>query len=117
MVVVRAVSLGEVPEQKNEKTAECREHSPCRVGGGGPGRRRAAGGKGGQSQEVESRLPKQMPWDGAPGAAPRWRKVKEESEVAQSRLTLCNSMDSSLAGSSVHGIFQARILDLHLWMC
>lgn len=31
-VVVRGVSLGEVPEQKNEKTAECREHSPCRVG-------------------------------------------------------------------------------------
>ena len=78
---------------------------------GGPGRRRAAGGKGGQSQEVESRLPKQMPWDGAPGAGPRWRKVKEESEVAQSRLTLCNSMDCSLAGSSVHGIFQARILE------
>ena len=37
-------------------------------------------------------------------------KVKSESEVAQSCLTLCDPMDCSLAGSSVHGIFQARIL-------
>ena len=34
-----------------------------------------------------------------------------ESEVAQSCLTLCNPMDCSLPGSSVHGIFQARILE------
>lgn len=74
-VVVRGVSLAEVPEQKNEKTMECGEHSPCRVGGGGPGRRRAAGEKGGQSEEVESLLPKQMPWNGVSGAGPRWRKV------------------------------------------
>ena len=39
-VVVRGVSLGEVPEQKNEKTAECREHSPCRVGEVGLGAQR-----------------------------------------------------------------------------
>ena len=32
------------------------------------------------------------------------------SEVAQSCLTLCDPMGSSLPGSSVHGIFQARIL-------
>ena len=38
-------------------------------------------------------------------------KVKSESEVAQSCLTLCNPMDCSLPGSSVHGIFQARILE------
>ena len=38
-------------------------------------------------------------------------KVKSESEVAQSRLTLSNPMDCSLPGSSVHGIFQARILE------
>ena len=31
--------------------------------------------------------------------------------VAQSYLTLCNPMDYSLTGSSVHGIFQARILE------
>jgi len=31
--------------------------------------------------------------------------------VAQSHLTLCNPMDCSPPGSSVHGIFQARILE------
>ena len=31
--------------------------------------------------------------------------------VAQSRLTLCDPMDCSLPGSSVHGIFQARVLE------
>ena len=35
----------------------------------------------------------------------------KESEVAQSCLTLCNPMDCSLSGSSVHGIFQARVLE------
>ena len=38
-------------------------------------------------------------------------KVKSESEVAQSCPTLSDPMDCSLPGSSVHGIFQARILD------
>ena len=38
-------------------------------------------------------------------------KVKSESEVAQSCLTLCNLMDCSPPGSSVHGIFQARVLE------
>ena len=38
-------------------------------------------------------------------------KVKSESEVAQSCLTLHNPMDWSLLGSSVHGIFQARVLE------
>ena len=38
-------------------------------------------------------------------------KVKSESEVAQSRLTLSDPMDCSLPGSSVHGIFQARALE------
>ena len=37
-------------------------------------------------------------------------KVKE-SEVAQSCLTLCDPMDCSPPGSSVHGISQARILE------
>ena len=39
-------------------------------------------------------------------------KIKSESEVAQSCPTLLNPMDCSLPGSSVHGIFQARILEL-----
>ena len=34
-----------------------------------------------------------------------------ESEVAQSSPTLCDPMDCSLSGSSVHGIFQARVLE------
>ena len=38
-------------------------------------------------------------------------KVKSESEVAQSCPTLHDPMDCSLPGSSVHGIFQARVLE------
>ena len=38
-------------------------------------------------------------------------KVKSESEVTQLCLTLSDSMDCSLPGSSVHGIFQARVLE------
>ena len=37
--------------------------------------------------------------------------VKSESEVAQSCPTLSSPMDCSLPGSSVHGIFQARVLE------
>jgi len=39
------------------------------------------------------------------------RKVKSESEVAQLCPTLSNPMDCSPPGSSVHGIFQARVLE------
>ena len=38
-------------------------------------------------------------------------KVKSEKEVAQSCPTLSNPMDYSLPGSSIHGIFQARVLE------
>ena len=38
-------------------------------------------------------------------------KVKSESEVAQACRTLSDPMDCSLPGSSVHGIFQARVLE------
>ena len=38
-------------------------------------------------------------------------KVRSESEFAQSCLTLSNPMDCSPPGSSVHGIFQARVLE------
>ena len=38
-------------------------------------------------------------------------KVKSESEVAQSCPTLSNLKDCSLPGSSIHGIFQARVLE------
>ena len=62
------------------------------------------------------RLPR--PWD-SPGKNTRVGchfllqciKVKSESEVAQSCPTLCDPMACSLPGSSVHGIFQARVLE------
>ena len=38
-------------------------------------------------------------------------KVKSEREVTQSCLTLSDPMDCSLPGSSIHGIFQARVLE------
>ena len=38
-------------------------------------------------------------------------KVKSESEVTQSCLTPSNPMDCSPTGSSIHGIFQARVLE------
>ena len=39
------------------------------------------------------------------------KKVKSEREVAQSCPTLGDPMDCSLPGSSIHGIFQARVLE------
>ena len=38
-------------------------------------------------------------------------KMKSESEVTQSGLTLSDPMDCSLSGSSIHGILQARVLE------
>ena len=63
-----------------------------------------------------TRLPR--PWD-SPGKNSgvgchfllQCMKVKSESEVAQSCTTLSDSMDCSLPGSSIHGIFQARVLE------
>ena len=42
---------------------------------------------------------------------PQNMKVKSESEVAQSCLTLSDPMDCTLPGSSIHGIFQMRVLE------
>ena len=63
-----------------------------------------------------TRLPR--PWD-SPGNNTgvgchfllQCMKVKSESEVTQSCPTLSNPMDYSPPGSSVHGIFQARVLE------
>ena len=63
-----------------------------------------------------SRLPR--PWD-SPGKNTgvgchfllQCKKVKNESEAGQSCPTLSDPMDCSLPGSSIHGIFQARVLD------
>ena len=49
-------------------------------------------------------------WSGLPFLL-QCMKVKSESEVAQSCPTLCNPMDCSPPGSSIHGIFQARVLE------
>ena len=62
-----------------------------------------------------TRLPR--PWD-SPGNNTgvgchfllQCMKVKSESEVAQSCRTLSDPMDCSPPGSSIHGIFQARVL-------
>ena len=67
-------------------------------------------------RQQPTRLPR--PWD-SPGKNTgagchfllQCIKVKSESEVAQSCPTLHNPMDCSLPGSSVHGIFQARVLE------
>ena len=40
-----------------------------------------------------------------------YRELVKESEVTQSCPTLCDHMDCNFPGSSVHGIFQARILE------
>ena len=63
-----------------------------------------------------TRLPR--PWD-SPGKNTgvgchflfQCMQVKSESEVAQSCPTLSDPIDCSLPGSSVHGIFQARVLE------
>ena len=63
-----------------------------------------------------SRLPR--PWD-SPGKNTgvgchfllQCRKVKSESEVDQSCPTFSDPMDCSPPGSSVHGVFQARVLE------
>ena len=63
-----------------------------------------------------TRLPR--PWD-SPGKntgvgchfLPQYMKVESESEVTQSCPTLSDPMDCSLPGSSIHGIFQATVLE------
>ena len=70
-------------------------------------------------RQQPTRLP--HPWD-SPGKNTgvgchfllQCMKVKSESEVTQSCLSLSDPMDCSPPGSSVHGIFQARVLE---WGC
>ena len=71
-------------------------------------------------RQQPTRLPR--PWD-SPGKNTgvgchfllQCMKVKSESEVAQSCLTLSDPMDCSLPGSSIHGILQARVLECLFW--
>ena len=60
------------------------------------------------SRPLGSKCPRRPFWErasSAPNLEVTW------SEVAQSCLTLCNPVDGSPPGSSVHGVFQARILE------
>ena len=67
---------------------------------------------------IDGSPPGSRPWD-SPGKNTgvgchfllQCMKVKSESEVAQSCPTLSDPMDCSLPGSSVHGSFQARVLE------
>ena len=67
-------------------------------------------------RQQPTRLPR--PWD-SPGKNTgvgchfllQCIKVKSESQVAQSCRTLSDPMDCRLPGSSIHGIFQARVLE------
>ena len=70
----------------------------------------------GPHRRQPARLPR--PWD-SPGKNTgvgchfllQCMEVKSESEVAQLCPTLSDPMDCSLPGSSIHGIFQARVLE------
>ena len=67
---------------------------------------------------IDGSPPGSHPWD-SPGKdigmgchfLLRCMKVKSESEVVRSCPTLRDPMDCSLPGSSIHGIFQARVLE------
>ena len=60
----------------------------------------------------EPSIPRQRHSQWALWALCSFGEIKErKSEVAQLCPTLCNPMDCSLSGSSIHGIFQARVLE------
>ena len=67
---------------------------------------------------IDGSPPGSHPWD-SPGKNTgvgchlllQCMKVKSESEVAQSYLTLSDPMDCSLPGSSIHGLSQSRVLE------
>ena len=117
------------PRTKPQQTGEAGSDSSCFTLCGQPGTPsprvpcRAAAAKSLQScptlcDPIDGSPPGSCPWD-SPGKKTgvgchfllQCMKVKSESEVAQSCLTLHGPMDCSLPGSSVHGIFQARVLE------
>ena len=55
-------------------------------------------------------FPRQEHWSGLPSPSPM-HESGSESEVAQLCPTLSDPMDCSLPGSSIHGIFQATVLE------
>ena len=58
-----------------------------------------------------STLAWKIPWTEKPDRLQSMGSQKSESEFVQSCPTLCDRMDCSLPHSSVHGIFQARVLE------
>ena len=71
-----------------------------------------------KKRQKDRKLKDELPrWVGAQYATgDQWRNnsrknEESESEVAQSSPTLCNPMDCSPPGPSVHGVFQARVLE------
>ena len=62
-----------------------------------------------QSGEREMGGLEPQDWDGVGGK--ELSRIRSINEVAQSSLTLCDPMDCSLPGSSIRGIFQARVLE------
>ena len=105
------------PDRKRRsKALTCRWHDPLHAAD-------AAAGKSLQScptlcnhinrshqAPLSLRFSRQEHWSGLPFLL-QCMKVKSESEVAQSCPTLSIPMDCSLPGSSVYGIFKARVLE------
>ena len=65
----------------------------------------------GAKQVKVRHLPGHKGWD----ACEEHETAAAAANSLQSRPTLCNAIDGSLPGSSVHGIFQARVLEWVLW--
>ena len=67
-------------------------------------------GDGSPQAPLSLRFSRQEHWSGLPFPSPM-HESENESEVTQSCLTLTDPMDCSPPGSSVHGVFQARVLE------
>ena len=84
------------------------KHAPCTVISGGM-KEKGLSAKNDQDRHKSQEKPCILSFFAA--SSPRERLGESESEVTQSCLTLSNPMDGSLPGSSIHGIFQARVLE------
>ena len=106
-----------IKDSQSEIQRNSEEHSRSEAGGANAEVTRNGGSAGdGGSPGQPGRA--NQPWD-SPGKNTgvgchfllQCMKVKSESEVSQSYPTLSNPMDCSPSGSSIHGIFQARVLE------
>ena len=122
------IHILQLKEQKRGNSLVVQWLRLCAPSAGGPGLIPGQGTAAAAAKSLQScptvrphrwqptRLPR--PWD-SPGKNTgvgchfllQCMKVKSESEVAQSCPALCDPIDSSPPGSSVHGIFQARVLE------